>query len=197
MRECGRCKKIKELFDFHKSSREKDGLKRDCKDCRNFEKKIYRVQNKEKNNEYSKKYYRTEKRQKYFKEYMDDYKKRNHKKLMNWANKRSKERQLEDIQYKLKVNLRKRLLRAIKIDQKSGSAIEDLGCTIQFFKNYLESKFKPGMSWENYGLYGWHIDHVIPLSKFNLQNREDFLKACHYTNLQPLWATDNLKKGDK
>ena len=53
------------------------------------------------------------------------------------------------------------------------------------------------MNWDNYGFYGWHIDHIIPLDFYDLQNREEFLKACHYTNLQPLWAEENITKGNK
>jgi hypothetical protein len=64
-------------------------------------------------------------------------------------------------------------------------------------KLYLESKFQPGMSWDNWGRTGWHIDHIKPLALFNLSDRKQFLEACHYTNLQPLWAKDNLSKGDR
>ena len=82
---------------------------------------------------------------------------------------------------------------AIKKNQKSGSAVKDLGCTISELKNYLESKFSSGMTWENWGTE-WHIDHIVPLVSFSLENREQFLKACHYTNLQPLQINDHIEK---
>ena len=103
----------------------------------------------------------------------------------------------ENIQFKLRKHLRSRLKSAIKHNFKAGSAIRDLGCTIFELKVYLESKFEIGMSWENYGFYGWHIDHIKPLSSFDLTDREQLLQAVHYTNLQPLWAKDNLSKGNK
>jgi len=78
-----------------------------------------------------------------------------------------------------------------------GSAVNDLGCTIDELKARLESPFQPGMTWDNWGLYGWHIDHIIPLASFNLEDREQFLKVNHYTNLQPLWCDDNWEKGCK
>ena len=86
---------------------------------------------------------------------------------------------------------------AIKSSQKAGSAVRDLGCSIEDLRTHLEYKFQKGMTWENRGKYGWHIDHIVPLSKFDLSKKEEFLKACHYTNLQPLWAKDNLKKHNK
>jgi hypothetical protein len=98
---------------------------------------------------------------------------------------------------KLATRLRNRINRAIECDLKSGSAVSDLGCSIEEFKVYLESKWQEGMTWENHAVDGWHIDHIIPLSYFDLTNREQFLKACHYTNMQPMWAKDNLSKGNK
>ncbi len=68
-----------------------------------------------------------------------------------------------------------------------------LGCSLEYLKNHLESKFQPGMTWENQGK--WHMDHIIPLSSTKIE--KDLYKLCHYTNLQPLWAVDNLKKGKK
>lgn len=75
------------------------------------------------------------------------------------------------------------------------SATKELGCSVVELKLYLESKFLPGMTWENYGK--WHVDHIMPLSKFDLTDSAQFKKAVHFSNLQPLWATDNIKKGNK
>ena len=102
-----------------------------------------------------------------------------------------------DIQYKLRTHLRRRLNAAIKNNQKAGSAVKDLGCTVDFLKQYIESLWQLGMTWNNYGNKEgqWSIDHVIPLFKFDLTDREQFLKVNNYTNLQPMWHIDNLKKG--
>lgn len=98
---------------------------------------------------------------------------------------------------RLRLNLRTRINQALKSSAKAGSAVKDLGCTIEEFKIYLENKFRDGMTWENKGKKGWHIDHIIPLSSFDLKNRKEFLKACHYTNMQPLWWHENLSKSDR
>jgi predicted nucleic acid-binding Zn ribbon protein len=101
-----------------------------------------------------------------------------------------------NINFRLADILRSRINSKIRIN-KVGSAVKDLGCSIEELKEYLESKFQPGMTWDNYGVQGWHIDHIIPLSSFNLLNEEDLKKACHYTNLQPLWAKDNWSKNKR
>lgn len=108
-----------------------------------------------------------------------------------------KKRLKNDIYFKLKFSLYSRLRSALKNNQKKGSAVRDLGCPIQEFKIYLENRFRPGMSWDNYGLYGWHIDHITPMSFFDLNDKVQLLEAVHYTNLQPLWAKENLAKGNK
>jgi hypothetical protein len=97
-----------------------------------------------------------------------------------------------DPQVRISDSLRSRINSIVKRGR-AGSAVRDLGCTVTELKIHLESKFQPGMSWGNYG--EWHIDHIKPLAKFDLTDRGQFLQACHFTNLQPLWAEQNLSKG--
>ena len=103
----------------------------------------------------------------------------------------------DNINYKIADILRTRLYKALKNNQRVGSAVRDLGCTIKELKKHLESQFQPGMNWRNHTLDGWHIDHIKPLSGFDLSDSEEFKEACHYSNLQPLWAKDNLSKGNR
>ena len=77
--------------------------------------------------------------------------------------------------------------------RKNNKTFEIIGCTPFELQKHLEEQFIDGMTWENYGQ--WHIDHIIPLSTANIE--EEIYKLCYYTNLQPLWAIDNLKKGNK
>jgi hypothetical protein len=95
--------------------------------------------------------------------------------------------------------LSKRIRAAVRRGYKSATTVELLGCSIESFQIYLESKFEPGMSWENYG-YGkdkWHIDHIMPCAIFDLV-RPDHQRSCfHFSNLQPLWQLDNLIKSNK
>lgn len=97
---------------------------------------------------------------------------------------------------RLAQNLRVRLVMALKRGTKAGSAIKDLGCSIQELKTYLEAKFQPGMTWENYGS-DWHLDHIRPLANYDLTDRQVLLQLVHYTNLQPLWAAENIRKSNK
>lgn len=105
---------------------------------------------------------------------------------------RSKEKYDQNGIFKLKKLLRARLKRAINSNYKSGSAVDDLGCSIEEFKIHLEKHFQPGMCWSNHG--DWEIDHIKPLKSFDLTNLEELRKACNYMNLQPIWKQDHLEK---
>ena len=107
----------------------------------------------------------------------------------------SSARRRRSANYRIGHALRTRLSIALKNNQKRGSAISDLGCSLTEFRNYIAGRFLPRMSWDNYGVSGWHLDHIKPLASFDLTQREQFVAACHYTNYQPLWASDNCRKG--
>jgi len=155
--------------------------------------KRYYEDNKDKFKIDNKKYYEDnkEKRKIYVKKWIEDNKEKNKKQRRI----HQREKRANDPIHKIKVNLRGRLYKAVKGLTKIGSAVKDLGCTVEELKNHLENKFTENMSWDNYGK--WHIDHIKPLSIFDLEDRTEFRAACHYTNLQPLWAKDNMSKGDK
>jgi hypothetical protein len=92
-------------------------------------------------------------------------------------------------------SIRHRLWRSLKRQHagKQVKAHEALGCSWAYLVKHIESNFTEGMSWDNYG--EWHIDHIKPLAKFDLTDQVEQARACHYTNLQPLWAKDNIAKG--
>jgi len=107
----------------------------------------------------------------------------------------ARRRYAEDIQFRLANVLRARMRGALRSNHRAGSAVRDLGCSIVEFRDYLAAKFAEGMTWANWG--EWHIDHIRPLSSFDLTDRAQFLRAAHFTNMQPLWAHENLAKGAK
>ena len=110
-----------------------------------------------------------------------------------------RERRKHDPEYKLKYVLNRRLYKILKNKniKRDKRSMELLGCTSEELKNHLESQFKKGMSWRNYGKFGWHIDHIIPCASFDLSDSEQQKICFHYTNLQPLWAIENIKKGKR
>ena len=94
-------------------------------------------------------------------------------------------------------NQRSRIHEVLRGIVKHNHTLEMIGCTAKELKNYLASKFTDGMTWENYGRYGWHVDHIRPCASFDFTDPEQQKQCFHYTNLQPLWARDNLSKGAK
>lgn len=127
------------------------------------------------------------------KEAVWSWQERNRVKLNEYRRKYEKSRKEKDPEFKLVLAIRSRFRSAFARGCKKGSAVKMLGCTMTELRAHLEAKFHPGMTWENYG--EWHIDHIRPLASFDLGDPEQAKVACHYTNLQPLWAVENLQKG--
>lgn len=148
-------------------------------------KKKYRANNKEKVLEQRRNWYAANK------EKMAEYR----QKMSDYHREYWKKRRKVDSMFRIKNNMRNKLNSLCKGNR--SSLLKLLGCTYEEFKRHMESKFIRGMSWENYGKYGWHVDHIKPLSAFDLSKGDELKKAWHYTNLQPLWAEDNLSKGTK
>ena len=231
---CTKCKVEKELSEFHKNKKNKDGLKSQCKSCE----REYRQANKEKIKEYKKEHYQAnkEKMKKYVKEHYQANKERikerdkeyyqankerinesnkeykqankerinesakeyyqaNYERIKEYIKQYQRERRKTDPLFKMKGNLRSRTLQAFKNKgySKNTKTQEMLGIDWGVAKQHIEKQFTKGMNWDNQG--EWHIDHIIPLASAN--NKEELMKLCHYTNLQPLWAEDNLSKSDK
>jgi hypothetical protein len=97
----------------------------------------------------------------------------------------------------ISLNLRNRIYCALTAmgAQKSASSIELTGCTIDELRQHLEARWLPSMNWSNYGRDGWHVDHIRPCASFDLTDPKQQQQCFHYSNLQPLWAADNLRKG--
>jgi hypothetical protein len=213
---CRQCKEDKNENCFRKN-------RRVCRDCGNLSSKKWRLDNKEyvreknkinhaeyyKNNrEYvikkSSEYYHGNKDTISIK--MKKYREKNSEKISErtrkiyWENPEKKRQQKKDyylnnIVARLKRNLYNRFRRVMK--GKGSDVNKYLGCSFEFLKEYLESKFINGMSWDNYDYHEWHIDHIIPCSYFDLTKEDEIKKCFHYTNMQPLYWMDNLKKGKK
>jgi hypothetical protein len=175
-----------------------------CKDCR----KQYRIDNREHINKQKKEYreLNTEKISVQKKIYHGKpevkenrkskgkiYRQNNKERYRTYQRNYKIEKLASDISYKIKERLRNRLRDAIKNNRKVGSAVQDLGCTIEFLKEYIESQFHDGMTWQNWGPV-WELDHIKELHDFDLIDRKQFLEVCHYTNLQPLTIEEHKKK---
>lgn len=123
-----------------------------------------------------------------------NYQINNRDKLRKYGSNYVCKRRKSDCLFKLKMNIRSRIMCMFKKNKwtKNTKSEKILGCTFEFAKKWIEKQFKKGMNWENHG--EWHIDHKIPLAY--AKNEQELKELCHYTNLQPLWGLENLKKRD-
>jgi hypothetical protein len=127
--------------------------------------------------------------------YQKEYREKNKKKLQKQHDIKRKIRLKTDLNYRIKYNLRVRLYKALHRKQKVKTTIELLGCSIEFLRGWIAQQFQVGMNWNNYGK--WEIDHIKPCSSFDLSKPSEQKECFHYTNLQPLWESDNIKKHTK
>lgn len=171
----------------NKKSYEKHKIKRAAQG------KTYREKNKNKIKEKKKEY--VFKNKETLKEKKRIYNINNRSKINASRKIRTKKRRDSDILYRTKCNIRKRTWEAFKRNgyPKNGTTEQILGAPFEIIKLHIERLFTKGMKWNNYG--EWHIDHKIPL--ISAKTKEDVILLCHYTNLQPLWGIDNLKKHGK
>jgi hypothetical protein len=208
--QCKNCKKEWKLnnrehvLEYNKNYNQKNkeklnGYKKkweqsNSKQISNFQKN-YREKNKEKLNEYQKKW--KESNSEKVKESQKKHQKEWYLKNKKILNEKIKLKKLTNPIFSISCSVRKRMSEYLRKNNilKKNKTFEIVGLNPIELSHYLESKFTEGMSWDNYGKYGWHIDHIIPLS--SAKTEKELYKFCHYTNLQPLWAFDNLSKGSK
>lgn len=178
MKKCSRCGEEKELSEFYKGKKYKDGYRNICKECCILKAKKYYKENSE-----------------HLKECVKEWKRKNKDKNLKYFT----DRYNSDPVFNLKIKIRRRIYMSLKSQEatKGNRVIELLGCDFKSFKNYIVNKFTNGMTWEKLRKGKIHIDHIRPCASFDLSDPEEQRKCFHYSNLQPLWAKDNLSKGTK
>jgi hypothetical protein len=188
MKNCISCNQYKELTEFTKRSSRKDGLDYYCKSCSAKKSKAYREKHKESLKERKKKDY--EKNKERYSKYKSEWKRKNRERINEKNRTYFKENPIQQFLNSFRGRIRKVLSKTADGRQRSS---DHLGCSTDTLRAHIESQFKNGMSWDNYGK--WHIDHIIPL--YCAENEDEIFTLCHYTNLQPLWWDQNLTKGTK
>ena len=208
---CNKCNINHSLNFFPKRKDSKDGHRNECKTCWKLKTQEYIKNNPYKKQEYNKNWlfkvptYHKEfysKNKEYFLEkrtrftninpnYNKEYYSNNKQYFSDYTRVKYNNNNL----YRLSHVIRNRVRQFLKSKnmKKNNPTFDIVGCSPEFLKEHLGKQFIGGMSWENQG--DWHIDHIIPLS--SAKTEEEVYKLCHYTNLQPLWAEDNLKKSNK
>ena len=188
---CVGCNQEKPIEEFYSRKARRHGISK-CKSCWAEIRKSQEYKRKfsERDKRNAKRYNQIHGAEK--SEYNHQYNKENRSAIT----KRIMDRKRSDPEFKTLCTLKARVLGAVRqqCTKKAYHTAELIGCSVPDLMKHLESQFKEGMTWQNHSRFGWHIDHVIPCSAFDLSKPEEQKKCFHYTNLQPMWATPNLKK---
>ena len=201
MKYCGGCKQTKDESEFNKNRNRKDGLSTQCRECskeyyQNNREAIRKKQReqRQRNREARKEY--LEKKRDEIRNKAKEWRENNREEILEWKRNYERNRRNSDVQYAITLNLRTRLNKAIRLGSKRGSAVRDLGCSIEELLEHLESQFyDERMSWDTWGPE-WHIDHIYPLAAADIEDRVQFLAVNNWRNLQPLTVEENLSKGN-
>ncbi len=177
MKHCKKCGQDKDFSSFSKNKNKKDGLQPWCKQCTSEYRKSY-----------DKKPERKEKNKQRQKDWWDKNRERGNARQRNYRKNNEK--------FRLSNALRARVKYALIGCTRQDKTFDLLGCSPEQWKNHLEKLWQKGMSWENYG-EEWEVDHIIPISHFDLTNIKEQKKAFHYTNTQPVWWDYNRSKGNR
>jgi len=193
MKQCVTCKESKEFIEFSKSKDRRDGYNSRCRGCTKSIGVKYRknISHIEKRRERDIKYSKTDQQKLYKREYNQN----NKEILAEKRRKYEKNKWVTNPQYKLKKMLRTRLNTELKLrnTRKTNSILKYLDCEIPFFKQHIESQFKPEMTWDNHGKI-WEIDHIISCDSFNFTDEKQIKECFHYLNQQPLFKTTEIAK---
>lgn len=193
MKTCNRCNEEKPLDEFPKHKQMKDGRLKQCKVCKREYGRAYYKNNKEIVLERNSAYLKTSKGQEAKKRASDKYYANNKEMVKEKAKQHTKWRRKNDPSFRVRCNLRRRLREVMGGKCKPETTQKLVGCTWPELKEHIESQFTEGMSWDNYGPKGWHVDHIKPITAFE---DTQVHKANHYTNLQPMWWRDNILKSN-
>lgn len=187
MRKCTECGKEKQSSDFGKHKLGRDGLRPKCKECTRVYDAAYRAANADRA-----KLYRDQHRDD-SRAYYKKWKIKNADRLRERSTIYVMNRRKTDPEYALVARLRRRIRSALSHKNRSDRFWDLTGCSRQQLFSHIENQFSDGMSWNNSSL--WHVDHIMPCASFDLTDPAQQRRCFHYTNLQPLWARDNLAKG--
>ncbi len=201
---CICCRESKSTAEFPRHSRYSCGYDSHCKACRNTKNKTYRDSNPQLVSKSRKEHYQrnietmrasaivaNSKRKPLKRAYDKIYRDKNAARIADYkAAWNKKDRQKPES--RLKRNMRRRIVHALNGRKKSSRTVALIGCTFEELKSHLESQFLEGMTWDNYG--DWHVDHIKPCYEFDLTDELQQRECFHFSNLRPLWATDNLSR---
>lgn len=221
-KECSKCKIHKNINCFSNDKTKKDGKYSSCKECKSKQDKLYKENNKDKVKKTSNIYYEKNKdkikeisqnwyfnnrehcleiKKKWYiknfnkvKHLREQYKLQDINKWKEYAKKYNRERYRNNLNYKIKTILNKRIRDYIK--NKNTKTLEFIGCSIEFFIIWIEYQFDEKMNWDNMGSF-WHFDHVIPCAYFTLDDKTEQLICYHWSNIRPCEKIENIIKKNK